>query len=655
MSPSDRTTQGLQAQRITVAVRGSEVAIVSLSAAGFPVEKHVMTSRATWREVVAIVSKVALAVEYIHTHADSRLHGTLRSTDIVIQDNGGCVVCDFCEAARESLSTYSAPEQLADVPLDQRTDIYRLGVVFYKLLTRREPFRASDSELLRTQICDDLPQPPRQLVHGLPKELDSICLQMLAKTPADRIGSGKQLAEALQGILRQFDEPSERRSTVSTNAVAPRHDLVIIHIKSASQVDFASYDDAKELLSEFHASPVAWDGDGLLLHLTNTVSHDDAIGRVVMIAARLLQFMYGLAQQTSIGYRLRIESAEFDFASVLSPGASELCRSSNLVRRVPRVVGDVTSEKVEIDQASWQSLRRWVEHTESSNVAEVRASADSDLTRIHIRSAEPAGETFGPASPLAIVKARWAQAREGLGQMLLIIGEEGTGKSRLVAEVVRWIEQTEEPEVVIWNCIPRQQGRSFHPLARSLRHQLARVAADAGEPQRDGVMQYLSGIGETSNESAACLSVVVEAEESAFTDASRHISSVHKEGIHDLLLRWLGHTTKRSPVLFIVEDLQWADPATLDLINRLAADRLYEHLLLIATFRPEFETLWGSRAHQTQVTLRRLTEKHFKFMIQKRLTTERVDELVVQDVIRATGGVPLFIEAYLNRLSSEGK
>ena len=651
MSQSYRTTDARhQLQGITVAVRGNAVAVVALSAAGLPVEKHVATTQATWREIVGIISKAALALEHVHTLADSRLHGTLQSTDIVIQDNGGCVVCNFRTARKETPSSCTAPEQLSARPSDQRTDIYRLGVVFYKLLTRREPFRASDPELLCEQIRDDAPQPPRQLVHGLPQELDSICLRMLAKAPVDRIASGRQVAEDLQGVLRQFEDQSERRMQSSAGTQAARYDLVIIHLETADGLDLATSVDMQKLLVEHHATPVSWDGDEILLHLTQTVSHDDAISRVVTIGACLLDVVFRWAQQSSQRYRVRIESAELDVSDSQLVSATDRCRSSDLIRRVPRVVGEVARERVQVDHASWQSLRRWVKHAESNGVAEVQASADRGLLRVHIQPAEPTGDPVGPASPLAIAKARWAQAKEGLGQMLLIIGEEGTGKSRLVAEVVRLVEQSEQPEVVVWNCIPCQQGSSFHPLARALKQQLSRLQTHADDQRVEVVKQYLSDVGETCEESAECLMSVLEAEESAHSDAMRPLSLTHKEGVHDLMLKWLGNTTKQSPVLFIVEDLQWADAATLDLITRLAADRLYEHLLLIATFRPEFETLWGSRAHQTQVAIRRLSAKHVKSMMSLRLGDGLVDEHVIEQAVRATGGVPMYIEAYLNRL-----
>lgn len=658
--------QGQQSQGSALAVRGNEVAAVSLPTAGCTVEEHVTTTRASWREVLGIISKAAMALEYAHAH--DQLHGTLQSSDIVIQDNGDCVLCDSRAERQTTPSSYTAPEQLRARSADRLTDLYRLGVVLYKLLTGREPFRASDTDTLCTQVRDDVPQPPRQLVHGLPKDVDSICLRLLAKIPADRIPSAGQLVEELQLVLRQFEDDAETGTRSHADTEGKRRDFVIIHLESAVELYAASpikdsetpllttSESMQKLLTVSNANPVSWDGDELLFQLTQTASQDDAIGCTVAIGAGLLDVAYRQVQQSDLRYCVRVESAELDLAMSQVVSDTDRFRASDLTRRVPRVVGEATRERVQIDHATWLSIRRWLEHTEADDVAEVRTAADSEPLQVHIQPANPLGQTAGPASPLAIVKARWAQASEGLGQLVLIIGEEGTGKSRLVVEVVRFVEQSEQPEVVVWTCVPGRQGRSFHPLARTVKQQFARHEAIADDERpREAVKQYLSDIGVTSEESAELLTSVLEAEEAAFSDAARPLSSAQKEGVHDVILKWLGHATKQSPVLFIVEDLQWADPATLDLVSRLAANRLYEHLLLIATFRPEFETLWGSRAHQTQVALRRLSKKHVKEILKSQLASELVGEQVVEQTIGATGGVPLYIEAYLNRLNASGR
>lgn len=669
MADHGHVTQG-----IVVAVRGNEVTNGSLPTTASTIDQHVSETRAQWQEIVAYIEKVALALDYAHELG--QIHGSIQSSHILVPEDGNGIVCEFRHEAEIPLSAYTAPEQLTkDVADARQTELYRLGVVFYKLLTGREPFRTSNMNMLREQILQDDPQPPRQLAHGLPKDLDSICLRLLAKSPGDRASSGKQVANELLQVLRDFDERVESRSSARASSLQGRCDLAIIYFEADSGLHGNFHDDSDtrsaELTSEINrllevakSESFSWDGDELLVRLVDTESQDDAIERVVSIGAGLLELAYREVQKSGICYQVRVESAEL--AVDENNESVSRCRSAELIRRVPRVVGEIRRGQVHVDHESWRTLSRWLEHSEvSGDKAALMFQPDKLLQDewlpVHIQPPKALGDLAGPVSPLAIVKARWEQAKEALGQMVLIIGEEGSGKTRLVDEVVRFVGDSDESKVVIWNCIPGRQELNFHPLSRSVGqmiipretengHEDDTAAVDPAD-EFDLVKQFLDGIGVSSSETEEQLSRVLELDDVSKRESSGAFASTHKTAVHELIFKWLGHATNQSPVLFVVEDLQWSDPATLDLISRLASDRLYERLLLIATFRPEFETLWGSRAHQTQVALRRLSKKHVQKMIQSRIAEELIDGRIVEQTIHATGGIPLYINAYLDRIS----
>lgn len=651
-------SEGDSSERVSVAVRGDEIAFVSALCNGRSAEQYIASAAASWHEAVAIIWKVARALDHAHQHG--HLYGTIETSDIVVGENGDLVLCTFRETGSSECSTYTAPEQLTFWTMDPRTDLYRLGVVLYKLLTRRDPFRASDPETLCEQVREDAPQPPRQLVHGLPKPLDSICLRLLAKAPEHRIESAAKLADELRLILREFDDRRDQGSVAKVASKRQRYDFVIIRCDAVLDPDssvpntpLASpisvlLNGLKDRLAECGATEVAWDGDEALFRLDTTGTKEDATARTVAIGASLLLFAHQDSLQSNRRCAIRVESAELDSSDGQVAMVPDRVRSSDLVRRVPRVAAVVSQDRVQVDRSTWQCLRRWMENSESGGYSKVHFDESGESLRLEIQPEQHSGPMFGPASSLAIVKARWQQAREGLGQMVLIIGEEGTGKSRLVAETIRSVEPSEQTEVVVWTCVPRRQDRSFHPLARSLKQQFSRMEEKHDRPHM--IKAYLTSIGVTSGTSAECLSSVLAAEDARDGDRARPVSSVQKSGVQDVILKWLGHATKQSTVLFVVEDLQWADAATLDLISQLASNRLYEHLLLIATFRPDFETMWGSRAHQTHVALRPLSKKHVKKMIQSRFGNSAVDDPMLEHAIRVTGGVPMYIDAYLGRL-----
>jgi predicted ATPase len=110
-----------------------------------------------------------------------------------------------------------------------------------------------------------------------------------------------------------------------------------------------------------------------------------------------------------------------------------------------------------------------------------------------------------------------------------------------------------------------------------------------------------------------------------------------------VVLQCLRQYATRQPVLFIVEDLQWADPATLHLLSCFVEEGLHDRILTVLTFRPEFETPWRSRAHQTQVAVNRLTRRQVAAIIEQRTGRSESAESVAR-VIDRTRGVPIFVD-----------
>ena len=111
------------------------------------------------------------------------------------------------------------------------------------------------------------------------------------------------------------------------------------------------------------------------------------------------------------------------------------------------------------------------------------------------------------------------------------------------------------------------------------------------------------------------------------------------------MIDWLKAQAKESPLLLVIEDLQWVDPATLSLLTALAEGGFSDRIMTLLTFRSDFETPWGSRAHQTQVALNRLTKRHAKTLIEAASGRNDVSAEQVQQVLNRTDGIPLYIEA----------
>ena len=170
----------------------------------------------------------------------------------------------------------------------------------------------------------------------------------------------------------------------------------------------------------------------------------------------------------------------------------------------------------------------------------------------------------------------------------------------------------------------------------------------------DRLVQHLAENGVTADETiavfASLLSVPTEGRYPPLAISPMKLL----EKTLDALLQVLRRYSARAPLLFVVEDLHWIDPTSLQLLGRLVDQGFNDRLLTLFTFRPEFETPWGSRANQTQLALNRLTRAQIEEMMLKRTGLAHIPAAVVNQIIDRTEGVPLFIEEYSNLITESG-
>ena len=197
-----------------VGVHDGQVYIVSDYLEGVDLGRWLRENRPSWREAARIVAAVADALA--HAHARLIVHRDVKPDNIILTAERTPVLVDFGLALAEDQAGggekglvsgtpwYMSPEQALGTAhrIDGRTDVYSLGVVLYELLTGRVPFRANILPELLRQVCEDEPQPPRQLVPEIPPDLERACLKTLAKRQQDRYTTAGDFAEDLRRVLQ---------------------------------------------------------------------------------------------------------------------------------------------------------------------------------------------------------------------------------------------------------------------------------------------------------------------------------------------------------------------------------------------------------------------------------------------------------------------
>ncbi len=179
---------------------------------GTDLARRIKESRPGWEEASRIVAQVAGHLHY--AHEKGFVHRDIKPANILLDERGQPVLADFgiavteCELRHEAMTSigtlaYMSPEQLTTSgQVDARTDVYSLGIVLYELLTGKVPFTDWGLAGLRQRILTEDPQPVRSLNAAVPPDLEHICLKCLSKRAGDRYASARELAQALEVVLK---------------------------------------------------------------------------------------------------------------------------------------------------------------------------------------------------------------------------------------------------------------------------------------------------------------------------------------------------------------------------------------------------------------------------------------------------------------------
>ena len=266
-------------------------------------------------------------------------------------------------------------------------------------------------------------------------------------------------------------------------------------------------------------------------------------------------------------------------------------------------------------------------------------SAESRFEAFH---ANGRTELVGRDEELDLLLRRWSKAKTGEGQVVLLSGEAGIGKSRLTAALLERIA-TEPHTRLRYFCSPQHTDSALFPIISQMERAAGFAHDDTAQAKLDKLDVVLAQTFTPRHEAA------LFAEMLSLPNDGRHPSlelapQQRRQKTLEALTAQVGALSRSNPVLMIFEDVHWLDPTSLEVLGR-SVDRLRTlGLLLIVTYRPEFEPPWIGRPYITALTLSRLGEREIASLIARVVGNNALPRSIRQDIIERADGIPLFVE-----------
>jgi predicted ATPase len=251
-------------------------------------------------------------------------------------------------------------------------------------------------------------------------------------------------------------------------------------------------------------------------------------------------------------------------------------------------------------------------------------------------------ELVGREEELELLLRRWSKAKSGQGQVVLLSGEAGIGKSRLTAALLENLTGERHTRLRYF-CSPQHTDSALYPIIGQMERAAGFVHDDSPQAKLDKLDTVLTQTS-TRIEDTALFAEMLSLPNDGRYAALELIPEQRRQRTLEALVSQMEALTRQNPVLMVFEDAHWTDPTTLELFGRVV-DRIRTlRVLLLVTFRSEFQAPWVGRPYVTALTINRLGERDISAMIDRVVGNKPLPASIRQDIIERTDGIPLFVD-----------
>jgi class 3 adenylate cyclase/predicted ATPase len=408
-----------------------------------------------------------------------------------------------------------------------------------------------------------------------------------------------------------------------------------------------------ETVQRFGGFVAKYMGDGVLVYFGYPQAHEHDAERAVRAGLELIRAVGDLKSGTALQTRVGIATGLVVVGDLIGSGTAQeqavVGETPNIAARLQSiadpnavVIAESTRKLLgnlfDLQDLGGQDLkgigvpvRAWA--------ALPPASVESRFDALH---ASGLTELVGRGEELDLLLRRWSKAKAGEGQVVLLSGEAGIGKSRLTAGLMERVV-SESHTRLRYFCSPRHTDSALYPVIGQMERAAGLAHGDTAQVKFDKLVALLAQTS-TSTQDVSLLADMLSLPNEGRYRALEMTPEQRRKKTLEALGSQMEALSRSNPVLMIFEDAHWADPTSLEVVSRVV-DRLRNlRVLLIVTFRPEFDPPWIGRPHVAAVTLNRLAQRDIETVIDNVVGNKLIPASIRQDIIERTDGIPLFVE-----------
>jgi len=463
--------------------------------------------------------------------------------------------------------------------------------------------------------------------------------------------------------------PTAAQPAVSRASEAERRQLTVMFVDLVGSTALSARldpEDMREIIGAYHrccAEQITkaggfvakYMGDGVLAYFGYPQAHEDDAGRAVRGALSLIEAVPKLpvGHCASLQVRVGIATGLVVVGDLIGEGAAQeqgvVGDTPNLAARLQALADPgqaiisnstrrLTGGAFGYHDLGMLALKGLAETVQAWRVTGTSA-VESRFEAQHEASLTP---LVGREEELDLLLRRWRQAKAGEGRVVLLSGEPGIGKSRLTVALQERL-QVEPHTRLRYFCSPQHTDSALHPIIGQM-ERAARLAHDDSPQTKLGKLDALLAQTVTPIQQVALFAEMLSLANDGRYPTLEWTPQQRRQRTLDALISQLEVLTRQSPLLMIFEDVHWIDPTSLEVLGR-TVDRIQTLcVLLIVTFRMEFDPPWIGQPHVTAINLNRLGRREVSAMIDRVVGNKLLPESMRQDIIERTDGIPLFAE-----------